>query len=174
MSSEEVSTELLVSLPDEQVVSLVCAGKLAVHSLESKLGDCERAVRIRRAWLERDLGNTTEALSGLPVANFDYICQRLAAESRCLVVSVEYRLAPEHPFPHGIEDCCTAMRYIAKAAGDWGGNPQKIGVAGDSAGGNLSAVLAVIARNGKAGLPKLKLQLLLFPIVDWHRDDYAS
>lgn len=94
----------------------------------------------------------------------DALCRSLAKEARCVVVSVDYRLAPEHKFPAAIDDCYAATCYVAEHADELGIDPKRMAVAGDSAGGNLAAAVAIKARyeNG----PALKLQLLIYPAVD--------
>ena len=91
------------------------------------------------------------------------VCATLARSSGCAVVSVDYRLAPEHRFPAAVEDAWAATAWIAEHAEEIGGRPGALAVGGDSAGGNLSAVLALRARD--AGLP-LALQLLVYPVLD--------
>jgi acetyl esterase len=86
-----------------------------------------------------------------------------------VVVSVDYRLAPEHPFPAGFEDCFAATQWAAQHVNDLGGDGERLAVAGDSAGGNLSAAVALAAT--RAGAPKLAAQLLLYPGVDFREDD---
>jgi len=88
-----------------------------------------------------------------------------------VVVSVEYRLAPEHPFPAGIEDCYAALRWLASEASELGIDPERIAVMGQSAGGGLSAGLALLARD--RGGPKLCFQLLGIPELD-HRLETLS
>lgn len=109
---------------------------------------------------------------GGPVECFDYACQILAVESQCVVISVEYRLAPESPFPQGVNDCWEAACYIAENAEAWGGDGLRLCVCGDSAGGNLSAVVANKARD--EGTLQIQLQILLCPVVDWHNFDRPS
>jgi acetyl esterase len=88
----------------------------------------------------------------------------LAAEAGVLVISVDYRLAPEHPFPGPAEDCYDATLWIADHAAELGADPDRLAVMGDSAGGNLAAVVSVMARD--RGTPQIALQLLLYPTVD--------
>jgi acetyl esterase len=98
------------------------------------------------------------------VEQFDPILRQLANASGALVVSVEYRLAPEHPFPAPLDDCWNALQWIAANAASFGGDSTRLAVAGDSAGGNLSAVCALHARD--AGGPELALQVLVYPVTD--------
>ncbi len=108
------------------------------------------------------------------VAGYDPFTRRLAADTAAIVVSVDYRLAPEHPFPAAVDDCWTALEWVAKHASDFGGDASRLAVAGDSAGGNLSAVLAIKARD--AGGPDLLLQGLVYPVTDcdFTRGSYAE
>ncbi|MCL4114371.1 UNVERIFIED_CONTAM: hypothetical protein GTU68_025733 [Idotea baltica] len=92
----------------------------------------------------------------------DQPCRQLARESNATVVAVDYRLAPEHPFPAGLDDAWTVFQTLA-ADRDNFGTGSKLAVAGDSAGGNFSAVLALMARD--AGI-ELAAQLLIYPAVD--------
>ncbi|HEX7054793.1 MAG TPA: alpha/beta hydrolase [Burkholderiales bacterium] len=92
----------------------------------------------------------------------DVLCRELALGAQCAVFSVEYRLAPEHPFPAAVEDCVAATRFVAEHARELG--IAGIAVGGDSAGGNLAAVVALQARD--AGAPPLALQLLVYPATD--------
>jgi acetyl esterase len=92
----------------------------------------------------------------------DVLCRQLALGARCAVFSVDYRLAPEHPFPAAVQDCLAATRYVAENAARL--NVRGIALGGDSAGGNLAAVVALLA--GDAGAPQLAFQLLIYPATD--------
>ncbi|MQB41282.1 alpha/beta hydrolase [Rhizobium sp. ICMP 5592] len=94
----------------------------------------------------------------------DEICRWFANLAQCTVVCPDYRLAPEHKFPAGLTDCAATLAFMAKSAADLGIDPERIAVAGDSAGGNLAAVLALMSRSGDA--PKLTGQLLIYPNTD--------
>jgi acetyl esterase/lipase len=91
-------------------------------------------------------------------------CLRTAAEVGLVVVSVDYRLAPEHPFPAPVEDCYAALRWLAAEAGELGVDLTRLGVAGESAGGGLAAGVALLARD--RGGPALAFQYLGIPEVD--------
>jgi acetyl esterase len=93
--------------------------------------------------------------------SYDAICRQLALEADCIVVSVDYRLAPEHKFPAGVEDCFAALTWAGRHAGEFGGDAKRIAIGGDSAGGNLAAVCAIMARD--EGAPRLVFQLLVYP-----------
>jgi acetyl esterase len=97
----------------------------------------------------------------------DAVCRKLADEAELIVISVDYRLAPEHQFPAAAEDAVTATAWIAHNAGALGIDAASLSVGGDSAGGNLAAVVAIAARNGKG--PAIKGQVLIYPAVDMAR-----
>jgi acetyl esterase/lipase len=95
---------------------------------------------------------------------YDHLCRALARRAGCVVVSVDYRLAPEHRFPTGVEDAYAAARWASENAARIGGDPSRIAVGGDSAGGNLAAVVSLLARDRAEFSPAL--QLLIYPITD--------
>lgn len=97
----------------------------------------------------------------------DGVCRFLAEEAGSLFVSVDYRRAPEAPFPAGLDDCWAVLRWLADYGREIGGDPSRIAVAGNSSGGNFAAVLA--QRASREGLP-LRHQLLLFPVTDARMD----
>lgn len=94
----------------------------------------------------------------------DGTCRRLAASAGAVVVSVDYRRAPEAPFPGPLEDSLAATRWCAGHAADLGGDPWRLVVGGDSAGGNLAAAVALAARD--AGAPTIAFQVLVYPVTD--------
>ncbi|MEK6243876.1 MAG: alpha/beta hydrolase [Pseudomonadota bacterium] len=94
----------------------------------------------------------------------DVVCRTLANGARCAVFSVEYRKAPEAPFPAAVEDCFSALTFIFNNSSKLKTNPSKIAAGGDSAGGNLATVIALMARD--AGGPALSFQLLIYPGTD--------
>jgi acetyl esterase len=93
------------------------------------------------------------------------VCRKLAHEGEMIVISVDYRLAPEHKFPAAAEDCIGATQWIAANAKQLGIDVARLTVGGDSAGGNLAAVVAIAARDG-AG-PKIAGQVLIYPATDF-------
>jgi len=93
------------------------------------------------------------------------LCARLAKHGGVLVVAVDYRLAPEHKFPAAVEDCLAAYRWLRVHGRDVGADPGRVAVAGDSAGGNLSAVVSQLAAGG--GTPVPTCQVLIYPAVDF-------
>jgi acetyl esterase len=95
---------------------------------------------------------------------YDADCRRIAAEVGAVVVSVDYRLAPEHPFPAPLDDCYAALVWVAGHADELGVDPDRIAVGGESAGGGLAAGVALLARD--RGGPRLCLQFLGIPELD--------
>jgi acetyl esterase len=91
----------------------------------------------------------------------DALCRSLANESGCALISVDYRLAPEHKFPAAVEDCFAALSWVEANGPTLGVDPNRIAVAGDSAGANLAAVCCLMAR--EKGRPRVAFQLLIYP-----------
>jgi acetyl esterase len=97
----------------------------------------------------------------------DPICRALCNRASCVVVSVGYRLAPEHKYPAAADDCYAATKWVADHAADFAGDG-RLAVGGDSAGGNLAAVTALMARKHKT--PRIDFQLLVYPVTDYNLD----
>lgn len=95
----------------------------------------------------------------------DTMARNLCREAGCTVVSVDYRMGPEHPFPAAVDDCAAVVRRLAAHPDELGADPERIAVGGDSAGGNLAAVAALLAR--EEGGPPLRYQLLVYPVTDY-------
>ncbi|HJW39611.1 MAG TPA: alpha/beta hydrolase [Rhizomicrobium sp.] len=147
-------------------------GRIENRTIPGPAGDI--AVR-----LYTPLGESAPTLAGLvffhgggfvigDLETHDDLCRCLANGSNCRVVSVDYRLAPEHPFPAAVEDCYAATRHIAANAAAFGIDAARLAVGGDSAGGNLAAVVAQLAKLG--GGPKLAFQLLIYPVTQLGAD----
>lgn len=100
------------------------------------------------------------------------VCSQLCAKSGCAVVSVDYRLAPEHPFPAAVDDAFHALEWLTGHAAELGLDKTRLAVAGDSAGGNLAAVVCLLARD--RGGPAICFQALIYPAVAIVSDDYDS
>ncbi len=101
----------------------------------------------------------------------DVLCRQLANGARCAVFSVDYRLAPENPFPAAVQDCVAATKYVFAHAHALRVDPARIGVGGDSAGGNLATVVALAARDARG--PQICHQLLIYPATD-QRCEFSS
>jgi acetyl esterase len=126
---------------------------------------------------------------------YDGLCRTLANESGCRVIAVDYRLAPEHPFPAAVEDAFAALKWVELNAPQLGVDPNWLAVAGDSAGGTLATVACLLAKENK-GAPRIAFQLLIYPVtgflpghydgpfgsgyflenrtIEWFRDHYAG
>lgn len=142
---------------------------LRVRDLDIALGDDTRRAR---HYVPLDAGERAALLVFFHGGGFvlgdleshDSVCRLLAADAGIHVLSVEYRLAPEHPFPAPLEDACAAFEWAASHAEFLGVDPSRIGVGGDSAGGSLACVVAQLAAQN--GTPAPAMQLLLYPALD--------
>jgi acetyl esterase len=104
--------------------------------------------------------------------SIDRTMRALTNASGCVVISVDYRLAPEHKFPAAVDDADAALRYVAEHAGEFGIDAKRVAVGGDSAGGNLAAVVCMLARD--RGGPKVTFQLMVYPVTDYNDDRPSS
>ena len=95
-----------------------------------------------------------------------WLASHVAVGAGCLVVSPTYRLAPEHTYPAAVEDAWAVLQWVAEHAGELGGDPSRIAVMGDSAGGNLASIVSLMARD--AGGPALRAQVLVYPAVEMY------
>jgi acetyl esterase len=157
--------------PEENRASLVAAIPLtgprtelaSVQDLSIQTGSGPVPVRVYRPSLATGLPATTYFHGGGWVAgsldSHDTVCRDIAAASGAVVISVEYRLAPEHPYPAPLEDCLGVTRRLLRDGAGLGVDPARIAVAGDSAGGNLAAVAA-------QRLPGIAHQVLIFAVLD--------
>jgi acetyl esterase len=94
----------------------------------------------------------------------DGVCRQLTNGAGCVTVAVDYRLAPEAKFPAAVDDCYAATRWVSEHAAQLNADPNRLAVGGDSAGGNLAAVISTMARDQKT--PKIEFQLLIYPATD--------
>jgi acetyl esterase len=101
------------------------------------------------------------------IETHDAICRSLTNGTKCVVISVNYRLAPENKYPAALEDCYAATKWTAENAEIFGGDPKRIAVGGDSSGGGLAAGVALMARDRKG--PDLIFQLLIYPVADYYK-----
>ena len=106
------------------------------------------------------------------IETHDVLCRSLANGAGCVTISVDYRLAPESKFPAAAEDSYAATKWVADNATGLGIDAKRIAVGGDSAGGNLAAVVAQMARD--RGGPQIKFQLLIYPATDWAHESASQ
>lgn len=133
-----------------------------------------------RIYKQKDETNTLPALlwihgggyvMGVPEGD-DGLCQRFVKEAGCVVVSVDYRLAPEHPYPTPLEDCYSALKWLADNSEMLNIDKNRIGIAGASAGGGLTAALALLAKDRQG--PSLIFQMPLYPMINDLNDSFSN
>src|SRR5881397_1593802 len=169
----------------------VLEARAAIVTLSAAAGEGEAVARVESRTVPGPRGEipvrvyTPEGCAPFPVLVYfhgggwvtgslethDGLCRHLANAAGAVVASVDYRLAPEHPFPASGEDAYAATRWVAANAAVIGGDAKRIAVGGDSAGGNLAAVVSLMARD--RGGPAIALQLLVYPVTN-HAYDTAS
>jgi len=167
---------------EEQPIDQARAGAIAFASLGA--GEKQDVVRVDDRLLPGLVGDIAvrvyvpEGEPPLPVVAYfhgggfvfmgiethDWICRRLANASGAIVVSVDYRLAPEHRYPAALDDCMAVTTWLAEHGGVVGADPERLAVAGDSAGGNLAAAVALASRT--VGGPRVSAQVLVYPVTD--------
>ena len=169
--------------PDQTQVPLAEARRITVDRAERFYGAAEPVHRLLNFEIRRPAGPLRARLyavegGALPVVVYfhgggwvlgdrdshDKGVRALTNAAGCLSLSVEYRLAPENPFPAALEDAFAALRWAAANVARFGGDPARLAVAGDSAGGNLAAACALMAK--AEGGPPLAFQLLVYPVLD--------
>lgn len=141
-----------------------------VHSIRDITIDGQRGeipIRIYRPGSDEDLPILVYLHGGGWVRGsletHDPLCRHLAVESNCLILSVDYHQPPEYRFPHALQDAYSALTWAGEYGGSVGGDPDRLVVGGDSAGGNLAAAVALLAR--ERGSPSIEYQVLLYPTV---------
>src|SRR5262245_19615804 len=139
-----------------------------LHSVEAQMaGDVP--VRIYRPSDERDLGVLVWFHGGGWVLgsldSHDNVCRQMSDEAGVVVVSVDYRLAPEAKFPGALDDCVASWTWAAKEIASLGGDPNRMVIGGDSAGGNLAAAACLVLRDESGPAPVA--QLLVYPVTDY-------
>ena len=153
-------------------------GVTAIHSIENRYipgPTSDLHIRIYRPSDEANLPATVYFHGGGWVLGFidlyDPCLTQLAKSSNSVVIAVNYQKAPEHAFPIPLDDCFATLTWVINNAQSFNINPHSVGVAGDSAGGNLAAAVALRARDEK--LPPLKFQLLVYPCIDTNFSTYG-
>lgn len=181
----EDNTPPIQELPIEQVRSMVLPIAGEPERVGGVISDhvasdgAEIAVRVFTPLIETaELDAMDESEEGRPMIVFyhgggwvtgsiethEAVCRRMANEGRCLVIAVDYRLAPEHKFPTAVDDAFSSVQWAIENAEHLGGDPQRLYVCGDSAGGNLAAAVCLKARD--TGGPAIRGQILVYPITN--------
>jgi acetyl esterase len=183
---------LIEEVPIEQKTALQVRQETRQDILDNFLGDPDPVksvenIKIPDSELEIPLRiYTPESEGPFPVILFihgggwvvcdldthDNICRVLTNRSKSIVVSVDYRLAPEFKYPAAVEDSYAALKWISENIKTYNGDPSKIGICGDSAGGNISAAVALLSRD--KGGPGISSQLLIYPVTDASSTNHES
>jgi acetyl esterase/lipase len=168
---DAIRRELLAGLPD---IPEVVTRDVEVPGLA---GDPDVLVRIYEPADGRHSGGALSYIHGggmvlMSVDDTDFHCKRIVRDVGCLVTSVDYRLAPEHPYPAALHDCYAALRWLHDHAGDLGVDPERIGVGGLSAGGGLAAGVSILARD--RGEVPVCFQWLVYPMLDDRNETPSS
>lgn len=173
MTAEQLERAQTTTIPDGGPASLVL-GRLQpgvdvrTTTFPARHGELSLRIYTPQAWSRRPRPVVLNFHGGGFVLGSarqcDWTCSIVARELDAVVVSVDYRLAPTHRFPAGVEDCQDALLWTAAHAADLGGDPDRLGVMGDSAGGNLAAVVSILARD--EGGPRIGHQALIYPVTD--------
>lgn len=173
MSADQLERVQSTVLPDGGPVSLVLGRlqpgvEVRTTSFPARHGELPLRIYTPRAWSRRPRPVVLNFHGGGFVLGSarqcDWTCSIVAKELDAVVVSVDYRLAPTHRFPAGVEDCHDALLWTAEHAAELGGDADRLGVMGDSAGGNLAAVVSILARD--EGGPRIGHQALIYPVTD--------
>jgi acetyl esterase/lipase len=171
------SSDVVVARSQLRKLASMIDARIAVNVRNSSVPGPADAIPVRHYTPVRSDGTGPEPLlvffhgGGFVVGDLethDDLCRLLCRDAGVHVMAIDYRLAPEHPAPAAIEDCYAAYRWAREHAAELGADPSRVAVGGDSAGGNLSAVVCQLARNDGIALPAL--QLLLYPATNFAGD----
>ncbi|WP_211453736.1 alpha/beta hydrolase [Collimonas antrihumi] len=148
------SNELVAQIADRVITGP--GGPLALRLYHPKPGATLPAILFFHGggWVDGDL------------ESHDNLCRRLANLSGCAVIAVDYRLAPDAPFPAALDDARAALQWLHAHAGECQIDPHRLAVCGDSAGGNLAIACTLMARDPAQNLPRISHQLLFYPVID--------
>jgi acetyl esterase len=171
------STDVTVARSQLRKLASMIDARIAVGVRDSSVPGPAGSIPVRHYTPVRSEGSGPEPLlvffhgGGFVVGDLethDDLCRLMCRDAGVHVLAIDYRLAPEHPAPAAIEDCYAAYRWALEHAAELGADPSRIAVGGDSAGGNLSAVVCQLARTDGIDLPAL--QLLLYPATNFAAD----
>ncbi len=175
------SSDVVVARSQLRKLASMIDAKIAVNVRDSSVPGPAGALPVRHYTPVHSDGSGPEPLlvffhgGGFVVGDLethDDLCRLLCRDAGVHVLAIDYRLAPEHPAPAAIEDCYAAYRWALEHAAELGADPSRVAVGGDSAGGNLSAVVCQLARNDGIALPAL--QLLLYPATNFAADSRSK